>query len=250
MRRLVVALLRWVLMPLMVGAFATIGLAWGFAAWLPQTGWREFHSWNDASLRAASNAFVVEYRAPGACRRTWEIRMDAADTFPAYQPVVGKQYFHGWSFTPKRLPQPDWGHLTALRSASLHGYRTGCEHATGWPFLSMWYEITPYFLNPSKKPEIVAGLPLVDQPPSPFGPGQPFIACDISAMRALPMKPIWSGIAADTAVYAGAFLVIRRTVPIRSWWRRHRGVCVACGYDLHGLPASARCSECGRARTS
>lgn len=32
--------------------------------------------------------------------------------------------------------------------------------------------------------------------------------------------------------------------PIRKWWRRERGLCEECGYDLRGS-RSGRCSECG-----
>ena len=31
----------------------------------------------------------------------------------------------------------------------------------------------------------------------------------------------------------------------QQWWRRRRGRCVACGYDLRAQPAGRRCPECG-----
>jgi hypothetical protein len=34
------------------------------------------------------------------------------------------------------------------------------------------------------------------------------------------------------------------TGPLRQGWRRWRGLCIACGYNLHGN-RSGRCSECG-----
>ncbi|MFY7896709.1 MAG: hypothetical protein ACOVP8_10785 [Phycisphaerales bacterium] len=68
----------------------------------------------------------------------------------------------------------------------------------------------------------------------------------------LPVRPVWPGLVVNTALYAasayGAF------VACRVGWRRFgpqrrrriaRGCCPACGYDRHGIAASAMCPECG-----
>ena len=64
--------------------------------------------------------------------------------------------------------------------------------------------------------------------------------------RLLPLAPCWPGLLVDTALLAipMALLVLgaRRT---RRLWRRRRGCCPQCGYDLRGGDAGG-CPECGR----
>lgn len=74
--------------------------------------------------------------------------------------------------------------------------------------------------------------------PRPFG-RRPQIA----APFALPVYPIWTGVVADTAVYG----LLWWTLLFAPWaarrrWRRRRGRCMKCGYDLAGVD---RCPECG-----
>ena len=62
----------------------------------------------------------------------------------------------------------------------------------------------------------------------------------------LPLAPIWPGLLANAAIYAGvfgmpwAFGILRRRARIR------RGCCPRCGYDLRG-GSTGPCPECGRA---
>ncbi|MBL8764174.1 MAG: hypothetical protein JNM07_07885 [Phycisphaerae bacterium] len=63
--------------------------------------------------------------------------------------------------------------------------------------------------------------------------------------HSLPVRPSWAGFAGGAAFYA-AVLALLLAVPLafRALRRRHRGLCVRCGYDLRGLTT---CPECGRA---
>jgi hypothetical protein len=64
----------------------------------------------------------------------------------------------------------------------------------------------------------------------------------------LPLRPLWPGLAADTAIFAGVWtLFVGTPWAIRRGVRRRRGRCPACGYDLRGQ-AAAGCPECGRGR--
>ena len=65
--------------------------------------------------------------------------------------------------------------------------------------------------------------------------------------RALPWRPIWSGMALNVAVFGLAWWgLITAPAALVMWRRRQRGVCEGCGYELRGLPLPARvCPECG-----
>lgn len=65
----------------------------------------------------------------------------------------------------------------------------------------------------------------------------------------LPYWPVWSGLAANTTLFALAWWgVIAGPGVLRRGWRRRRGRCPSCGYDLRGLPREhgATCPECGK----
>jgi hypothetical protein len=62
----------------------------------------------------------------------------------------------------------------------------------------------------------------------------------------IPFQPLSPGFALDTAFYAAiAFTLWSAPGAIRRHLRRARGHCPACGYDLKGA-ATATCPECGR----
>ncbi len=61
----------------------------------------------------------------------------------------------------------------------------------------------------------------------------------------LPVRPIWTGLAADTAVFgSGWWMLLAGSEAIRRGVRRRRGQCIACGYNLAGNTSGA-CPECG-----
>jgi hypothetical protein len=66
---------------------------------------------------------------------------------------------------------------------------------------------------------------------------------------ALPARPYWPGMALNAGIYGVMLLIAARALSaaagtVKRIFRRSRGSCVACGYDLRGSPAST-CSECG-----
>lgn len=63
--------------------------------------------------------------------------------------------------------------------------------------------------------------------------------------KVLPLRPIWTGFAANIAFYA-VLLAAPMWIHLlsRRWWRARAGLCVGCGYDVEALPV---CPECGRA---
>lgn len=66
------------------------------------------------------------------------------------------------------------------------------------------------------------------------------------AEAALPLRPVWTGMALNTLLYSAAWFGV---IALIGRWRRARrsraGVCPKCRYDLRGLPADAACPECG-----
>jgi hypothetical protein len=69
-----------------------------------------------------------------------------------------------------------------------------------------------------------------------------------SPYRALPIEPIWPQFAACVATWSGlSWAVWHGARLVRSWVRRHRGVCVRCAYELRGLQI---CPECGASVSS
>ncbi len=68
----------------------------------------------------------------------------------------------------------------------------------------------------------------------------------------LPLRPVWPGFAINTVLYAAMlWLLTLGTFTARRFFRRKRGHCIKCGYDLRGTSGGggAVCSECGAPTT-
>lgn len=103
------------------------------------------------------------------------------------------------------------------------------EDARGWPILSLYSE--------SRIPAIVV----------PFN-RNPFFGMTPAQIEkgSIPNRPIWSGLAADTALFTSIWALPILLPPLlRRWTRRRRGACGSCGYDLRFTPHCTNCPECG-----
>lgn len=63
--------------------------------------------------------------------------------------------------------------------------------------------------------------------------------------RPLAWKPVWPGFLADSICFGLIVASIDVGIPAaRGVWRRRRGLCAGCGYDLRGSDGGV-CPECG-----
>lgn len=111
--------------------------------------------------------------------------------------------------------------------------------ARGWPFLALWCEfITTPSLPWNGRPSGGIELPWPGVQPGWYLPPPP--------KTALPLRPLWTGFAADTLVFAATWWLLhgggRRW---RASRRRRRNMCARCGYDLRGTEPPGVCPECG-----
>jgi hypothetical protein len=220
---------QWIVKPLAFGVVLTVAVSWAFAAWLPQKVWNRY-IWVPP-FPNYPDRIVCEYRHTGAIRRAWwtQPRAAAAPTLhPFWLPIEGALDRAIWT-----NPFPAWGRHTSVDQPPAGIPDFGCEHATGWPFVALWYQIE--VSNQTYEVSAPGGIRLFEQ-------GR-FLA--IPTIRALPYRPIWPGIVLNTLCYAALWVAVNIAgIAAMRWIRRRRGRCGSCGYDTRGLPAGA-CPECG-----
>ena len=105
--------------------------------------------------------------------------------------------------------------------------------ARGWPALTLWYESeTPDGWMPTGG--IAGGIKLLG-----------FWEHEVRFPKALPIRPIWPGLAVNTLFYAAVlWLLIPGPFALRRFIRVRRGLCPKCAYPMGHSDA---CSECGKA---
>lgn len=216
---------------LALGLLTTVAVAWGLAAWLPHAG-----LWSARRYDARPSSSPIRAIDTWECGRTGMLRRQWLAE------VWGATYYHGRPPTSRSAPEgyvpesgPLWGAPPSPDPWAPSATSYGCEDARGWPALAMWCEFKQVKKGGGWVWQASRGLLI-----SPSDDRQ------LLNVRVLPARPLWPGLIANTSVYAvgwAGLLVIldwRRHV-----WRRARGRCVGCGYELRGLTPGAACPECG-----
>jgi hypothetical protein len=112
------------------------------------------------------------------------------------------------------------------------------QSAFGFPAVCLWYERSGGLSMFGSAPRLHGGYEITTE--------RGRKRSGMVAEAAIPLRPIWAGLAMNTAVYASCWIGV---LGLLAAWRRARagrhGRCRSCGYDLGGLPAGAVCPECG-----
>lgn len=177
----------------------------------------------------------------GSVRRTWYLDKGMgytsgtplSEVLIGTSPVPPNAHF-AWSIAGPT----SWGSLTIPTTTEGWKDWQGIEEARGFPALCLWNQIEREWLPgrpPTAQHSIRGGfkLPPFEQPGSSL------------TLRALPYRPIWSGLAFNTAFYGLIwFGVIRIPRGVRRARRVNHGRCPRCAYDRRG-DYTTPCPECG-----
>lgn len=244
-------ILRLVIASAALGAATTVGVAWTLA-WLEPIGAVVLRRDLLVARRAGEKELMQfeQCASLGAQRQAWRldsaigplppVRLGDPETAP---PTIEEGTPEVDEFIPA------WGDAARARAGGSPVPDFGCEDARGWPALALWCSIVetqaPNPADPTvTEPRILprGGIALYStREPRWWRSG---------AIRALPLRPIWTGLALDSLAFGAAWLAaLWGAATARSAIRRSRGRCGACGYDLH-TSESAVCPECGTPVTS
>lgn len=219
------------------GLVFSIAVAWGSAAFLSVARFGRFRDVELSSIDLVDGyaIFANDLRGFTMCRRGWE-----TDYIFGY-PTGWPSFFElGMARSTRSADDARWYHPVNTRwglvNRPLGKEALACpiEDARGWPALCMLATF---------KHGIAGGEFVCDQGlPIGIKAGKDF------EIRALPIIPIWGGLAFNIVFYAVAFWGISAVVrKRRQHFRQRAGNCAACGYCLEGVSA-ARCPECGSDR--
>lgn len=253
-------LLRTAALYLSVGLFLTIAISWSLAAWMPQRNWEpcSYQIPGDGTPGATPRLCIDRYDATGCIRRTWRIAsqgyVDLCSPIfndnvpsPPVQVIYEREYLR---LLP--LDWPQWGNVpSAVNSWFLSSPAsqddayvwlrsqpdTTCEHATGWPFVALWYEIA--FPNYGAKTsfEMRSGIALQQSPALLFN--------ELFKLKGLPYHPIYPGLILNSIFWGAiAFTTTRLALYLRAQRRKRHNLCPTCAYDLQNIPTPG-CPECG-----
>lgn len=232
-----------VVVALLVGLLANVAVAWGLA------GFRAY------GLGARQDVFAKRLRDPSAGEGQGELMAVFFGAFglQIVETVAREAYYQDpRSLAPESIV-PAWARLATLpwifdgKAWPVEQERRAAR-GSGWPMIALYHE---YKWKPQQ----------IGPPVAPFGeyltPGGIRIRASMGNPGAwpvdypptLPYRPVWLGLAANTAFYAAIWLVLCFAVSsVRRLLRKRAGLCPGCAYSRVGLADDAVCPECGSAK--
>jgi hypothetical protein len=129
---------------------------------------------------------------------------------------------------------PEWGPFARPDSSEWAVEQGTVQTGQGWPCPSLYY--TLHCAGAGQDFVIHGGVPLPRAVRIPLG---------LDDLSALPLVPIWPGLALNTGAFgAGAWAFAELFKFTRRQFRHRPGSCPRCSYDLRD-DLSAGCPECG-----
>lgn len=235
--------MRFFLLWILIGFAINVAVAWGLAAWLPQTGWTDVVLHGNTRLKD-SLLTVRDYRTRGACRRAWMVMYYDRSSLSELMSAMGYSDGQYSLEYDGPLKGQQWGRAESIRANPAAFGQDGMEYATGWPLLTAWcdWAYDGRWWSPTRPAVVRGGISITRAPAK--GRASP-----VMRLHALPYRPIWLGVVVNTLFYAVLLAVpFASLVALRAWRRgrrKARGRCTRCAYDLTGLGAGAPCPECG-----
>lgn len=236
---------------LTVGTIFTILLSWLLAMLTPQRHWRQrtIAGWS-AAERPGVCFMIDQFEILGSCRRTWAFDGDSLRNIylrPAIEyPKKEGQAVLCWDNESTNLGFLSWGSVHEMRDQCFHLTSSekitpamfakpvktrGCEHATGWPLLALYYDIVHVAPGVDK---VANGIPIEIKLSRPSA---------LNTIQALPLQPVWIGLAFNSVFWGGVFWGATAGITgIKIEMRKRRNRCVYCSYPIGD---QAVCSECG-----
>lgn len=230
-----------VLVMLTLGAMTTFTVSAALGAWLPHQGlWcvKEFADVapRDDIPRDLVGISISKFGRAGMERRSWYPLIPGLD-------IMATRLTWDWemgSDTVKRTfpvrfeadASGEWGALGEAARGERDVEIMAADDARGWPLLAFWCEINEK-QGWRGNCTVSGGFQL------------PTTSSSVGSIRCIPYRPIWSGLAVNTLVYAVIWAAAYFCLPVTR--RRHRcsrGCCPNCGYDLQHELAGG-CPECG-----
>jgi hypothetical protein len=229
---------------LALGLITTVAVAWGLALFrtipmYPRTRIGAFMRWDQAWN-------VAEAPITGVLDRWWgelsdtptleERKTQAPAAISAATSEISAIAAERPGIAAITRP-PSWGTFAQPSPPPLE-LDIGADTAFGWPRVCLWHSATSRYNQATSS---VTGGTLH---------GGLLVRGEISVRGhdylALPLRPIWSGLAANTVLYAALWWLLLFIPGIaRIRLRARRGACTACGYDLRATSPGSPCPECG-----